>query len=171
MNKSLDNVSMSAELSVEYWPITRPIPSARNARTHSKSQIAEIAGSISAFGFANPILVDDRDEIVAGHGRYGAAQLLGLKRVPVIVLRGLSDTQRRQLMLADNRIAMNAGWNAELLKLEIQDLRSLSVDLTLLGFSDNELARALGAEVEGGLTDEDVIPDAAERPVSRPGDL
>jgi ParB-like chromosome segregation protein Spo0J len=97
-------------LRIEYWPIERVIPSARNARTHSAAQVAEIAGSIRAFGFTNPLLVGADADVVAGHGRLAAARLLGLSEVPVIPLRNLSETERRQLMLADNRIALNAGW-------------------------------------------------------------
>src|SRR3954463_6671707 len=97
-------------LALEHWPIERLIPSARNARTHSEAQVAEIAGSIRAFGFSNPILVDDTGNVIAGHGRLAAARLLKLELVPVIPLRNLTEFQCRQLMLADNRIALNAGW-------------------------------------------------------------
>src|SRR5881392_2335662 len=97
------------KLRLEHWPIERLIPSARNARTHDAAQVAEIAGSIRAFGFANPILVGEDGDVIAGHGRLAAARLLGLAEVPVIELRGLTEVQHRQLMLADNRIAMNAG--------------------------------------------------------------
>src|SRR3954470_11821659 len=99
---------------LEFWPVERLIPSPRNARTHSDAQVAEIAGSIRAFGFTNPILVSEDGDVVAGHGRLAAARLLGLTEVPVIPLRDLTPVQRRQLMLADNRIALNAGWDLEL---------------------------------------------------------
>src|SRR5512143_2420687 len=102
-------------LHLESWPIERLIPSARNARTHSDAQIAEIAGSIKAFGFTNPILIGSEGDIIAGHGRLAAARQLGLSEVPVVILCGLTDLQRRQLMLSDNRIALNAGWDLELL--------------------------------------------------------
>src|SRR6185369_5981401 len=98
------------------------IPSARNARTHSAAQVAEIAGSIRAFGFSSPILVGETGDIIAGHGRLAAARKLGLIEAPVVVLRGLTELQRRQLVLADNRIALNAGWDAEMLQLELADL-------------------------------------------------
>src|SRR6266481_3935569 len=111
----------SDRLRLEFWPVERLVPSARNARTHSDAQVAEIAGSIRTFGFTNPILAGDDGDVIAGHGRLAAARLLGLAEVPVIALRGLSDVQRRQLMLADNRIALNAGWDAELLSLELQE--------------------------------------------------
>src|SRR5262245_53829339 len=111
----------SERLRLEHWPINRLIPSPRNARTHSDAQIAEIAGSIRAFGFSNPILASPEGDIIAGHGRLAAAQLSGLEQVPVIVLSGLSEVQRRQLVLADNRIALNAGWDVQMLTLELKD--------------------------------------------------
>lgn len=157
-------------LRLELWPIDRLIPSPRNARTHSDAQIAEIAGSIRAFGFSNPILVGDDNDVIAGHGRLAAARLLGLVEVPVIVLAGLSDVQRRQLMLADNRIALNAGWDADLLKLELQDLSALGADLSIIGFTSKELAVALCPSGEGGLTDENEIPPVAETAISTAGD-
>src|SRR6195256_5900003 len=127
------------ELRIEYWPIDRLIPSARNVRTHSAAQVAEIAGSIRTFGFTNPLLVGEDADVVAGHGRLAAARLLGLAEVPVIPLRNLDDVERRQLMLADNRIALNAGWDAEMLKLELADLNKLGADLQFLGFNEQEL--------------------------------
>src|SRR5690606_30240257 len=102
--------------------------------THDERQVTEIAGSIRAFGFANPVLVGDDCGVIAGHGRLAAARRLGLETVPVIVVTGLSDVQRRQLMLADNRIAMNAGWDLDLLRLELSDLAGLGADLSRLGF-------------------------------------
>src|SRR3982074_1517415 len=129
-------------LRLESWPVTRLIPSARNARTHSDAQIAEIAGSIRAFGFSNPILVGEDGDIIAGHGRLAAARQLGLPDVPVIPLKGLTDLQRRQLVLADNRIALNAGWDLEMLHLELKDLCVLGADLALVGFAAPELAAA-----------------------------
>src|SRR5215472_2548850 len=103
------------QLSIEYWPIERLVPSARNARTHSAVQVAEIAGSIRTFGFTNPLLVGEDSDVVAGHGRLAAARLLGMTEVPVIPLRKLNEMERRQLMLADNRIALNTGWDIEML--------------------------------------------------------
>jgi DNA modification methylase len=158
------------ELKVEYWPIDRLIPSARNARTHSAAQVAEIAGSIRTFGFTNPLLVGEDADVVAGHGRLAAARLLGLAEVPVIPLRNLDDVERRQLMLADNRIALNAGWDAEMLKLELTELDKLGTDLKILGFSEQELAAALGAP-GAGLTPEDEVPSLGEVAISRPGDV
>ena len=157
-------------LRLEHWPIERLIPSPRNARTHSDAQIAEIAGSIRAFGFTNPVLVGDGGDVIAGHGRLAAARLLGLSDVPVIALAGLSEIQRRQLMLADNRIALNAGWDMELLQLELKDLSELGADLTGLGFTPKELAVALQGNCSAGLTDEDDVPALADIAVTRPGD-
>src|SRR5215510_10312566 len=125
---------LSEPLHIEVWPVSRLIPSARNARTHSEAQVAEIAGSIRAFGFVNPILIGADGDIIAGHGRLAAARQLGLPEVPVVVVHGLSDVQRRQLMLADYRIAQNAGWDLKMLQLELADLPALSVDLKPLGF-------------------------------------
>src|SRR6476660_3687845 len=126
---------------VETWPLDRLIPHARNARTHSDAQIAQIAGSIAEFGFVNPVLVGDDGVIVAGHGRVLAARKLGLTEAPVIVLAHLSPTQRRALMIADNRIAENAGWDDEMLAAELAALRDEDVDLGLLGFDESEIDR------------------------------
>jgi len=158
-------------LQVEYRPLAVVIPYARNARSHSEAQIAEIAGSIRAFGFANPILVGEDGDVIAGHGRLAAARLLGMSEVPVIVLSGLSEVERRQLVLADNRIGLNAGWNAEMLGLELKDLSDLGADLSLLGFDKKELAAALAPDIGDGLTDEDEVPELVEKPVSRLGDI
>src|SRR5260370_22898450 len=158
------------QLRVEYWPIDRLIPSARNARTHSAAQVAEIAGSIRTFGFTNPLLVGEDADVIAGHGRLAAARLLGLTEVPVIPLRNLIEIERRQLMLADNRIALNAGWDAEMLKLELTDLSKLGANLKNLGFSEHELAIALGSSA-AGLVPEDQVPGLGEGAGSRPGDI
>ena len=114
-------------LQIEYWSLARLIPYARNARTHNDAQVAEIAGSIRAFGFSNPILVGEDGDIIAGHGRLAAARQLSLAEVPVIVLRDLSEIQRRQLVLADNRIAQNAGWDVTMLNLELAELSFLAI--------------------------------------------
>jgi DNA modification methylase len=157
-------------LQITYWPIERLIPFARNARTHSAAQVAEIAGSIRAFGFSNPILVGAAGDLIAGHGRLAAARLLSLAEVPVIVLDGLSESQRRQLVLADNRIALNAGWDMEMLKLELTELSVMGADLTLLGFNEKDLATALNG-AGAGLTDEDEVPKVAEKAVSSAGEI
>jgi DNA modification methylase len=157
-------------LRIEYWPVGKLVPFARNARTHSAAQVAEIAGSIRAFGFANPILVGAEGDLIAGHGRLAAARQLGLAEVPVVVLAGLSETQRRQLVLADNRIALNAGWDMEMLKLELTELSLLGADLSALGFNEQELATALNGS-GSGLTGEDEVPSIADAAVSAPGDI
>jgi DNA modification methylase len=160
----------TSRLQVEFWSLDRLMPSPRNARTHDDAQIAEIAGSIHAFGFRNPILVGEDGDIVAGHGRLAAARMLGMKEVPVIPLYGLSEVQRRQLMLADNRIALNAGWDLQMLQLELRDLSALGANLLTLGFTKQELAQALQPGA-AGLTDENEIPAVAETAVSRAGDI
>ena len=160
-----------SNLRLEHWPVTKLLPSPRNARTHSEEQVAEIAGSIRAFGFANPILVGEDGDVIAGHGRLAASRQLGLAAVPVIVLSGLTEVQKRQLMLADNRIAMNAGWNFDMLSLELQDLRVLGADLSALGFTANELAKALQSPPESGQTNEDSIPSLPDRAVSQVNDV
>src|SRR4051794_40744141 len=136
---------MTSQLSeqLERWPLDRLVPHARNARTHSDAQVAQIAGSIAEFGFVNPVLVGDDGIIVAGHGRILAARKLGMNEVPVIVLSHLTPTQRRALMLADNRIAENAGWDDEMLAAELMALRDENLDLGLLGFDDDDLDRLL----------------------------
>ena len=169
-HNAIDADALPADLQIEYWSLDRLIPYARNARTHSAAQIAEIAGSIRAFGFSSPILVGEGGDIIAGHGRLAAARKLNLATVPVVMLRGLTEFQRRQLVLADNRIALNAGWDAEMLRLELADLSAIGADLSTLGFNKKELAAALTL-VESGLTDEDEVPEVAEVAVSEPGDI
>jgi DNA modification methylase len=163
---------MTSQLSeqIERWPLDRLIPHARNARTHSEAQVAQIAGSIAEFGFVNPVLVGDDGVIVAGHGRVLAARKLGLTEAPVIVLAHLSPTQRRALMIADNQIAINAGWNEEMLAAELAALREEDVDLNLLGFDEDELDRLLSGEDEEA-AEEDEAPEPPVDPVSRPGDI
>lgn len=158
-------------LQLEHWPLERLVPSARNARTHTDKQVAEIAGSIRSFGFTNPILVGDGGDVIAGHGRLAAARQLGLAMVPVIKIAGLTDVQRRQLVLADNRIALNAGWDSEMLGLELKDLARLGADLNLLGFTSKELGELLRPADSLGLTDEDDTPELPQTPVTQSGDV
>ena len=153
-------------------PVDSLIPYARNARTHSEEQIAQIAASIREFGWTNPILTDGDKGVIAGHGRLAAARKLELTEVPVIELGHLSPEQKKAYILADNRIALNSGWDEELLKLELQELQGVDFDLDLLGFGDDEIERLLnGDQVGGGLTEDDAIPEAPVDPVSRTGDL
>jgi DNA modification methylase len=149
------------------------MPYARNARLHSDEQIAQIAASIREFGFANPILAGSDGVIVAGHGRLAAARRLGLLEVPVVVLDHLTPTQRRALVIADNRLAESATWDEELLAIELDDLRLEDFDLDLLGFSANELDDLLRGEetTTEGQTDDDEVPEIPEQSVSKPGDL
>ena len=161
------------DLHIQRRPVNALIPYIRNARTHSPEQIAQIAASIREFGWTNPILVDGHNGVIAGHGRLLAARQLGFDEVPVIELAHLNDTQRRAYVLADNRLAENAGWDAELLRLELGELQLTDIDLGLLGFGDAELQDLLasGEEDRGGLTDDDEVPEVSETPISRPGDV
>ena len=131
---------------IEMWPLDRLRPYEKNARTHSPEQVAQIAASIQEFGFTNPILVDGADGILAGHGRLAAAKDMGLAEVPVIVLDHLSAAQRRAYILADNQLALNAGWDMELLQQEIAGLNLADFDLSLLGFDEDRIAGLLDPE-------------------------
>jgi DNA modification methylase len=160
---------------IEVWPIGRLTPYARNARTHSPAQIAQIAASIVEFGFTSPILVDSNAGIIAGHGRLLAARRLGLEEVPVIVLDHLSETQKRAYILADNKLAEQAGWDEDALKAELKELQSADFDVSIAGFTDDELRVLLAesapepeAQSEAG-TDE--VAEAPAEPVTRPGDI
>ena len=159
------------DLKVQYLPITSIKPDPRNARTHSKKQIEQIAASITAFGFANPLLADEGRALIAGHGRLAAAKKLGLEQVPVIELTGLCEAEKRALRLADNKIAQNAGWDTELLKIELESLAKLDVGLNLeiTGFSAGEIDVTLG---QGRVDpDDEVIPAVPSEPRTRPGDI
>ena len=160
-------------IQVEQWPVERLVPYARNARTHSDEQVMQIAASIAEFGFVNPVLVGPDNVIVAGHARVLAARKLALTEVPAIVLGHLSDTQRRALVIADNRLAMSAGWDEEMLQVELEALREDDFDLDLLGFTGDELEGLLGEpeSTREGLTDEDSVPEEQERAVTVPGDV
>jgi len=146
------------------------IPYARNARTHSPAQVDKIAASIREFGFLNPIITDGQNGIVAGHGRVLAAQKIGLDTLPTIDAAHLSEAQRRAYVLADNRMALDAGWDNDLLKIELQDLDAAGFDLSLTGFELGEIA-ALTLDESEGLTDPDAVPDAPVVPVTVPGDV
>ena len=157
---------------IEQWPTDKLVPYARNARTHSDAQVAQIAASIAEFGFTNPILAGSDGVIVAGHGRLAAAQKLGIATVPVVVLDHLTPTQRRALVIADNRIAENAGWDEAMLQVELADLQGDDFDLSLTGFDADALADLLAGEetTSDGQTDEDSVPDA-DTSITRPGDV
>jgi DNA modification methylase len=157
-------------IKVERREVAALIPFARNSRTHSDAQVAQIAASIKEFGWTNPILIDGDNGIIAGHGRLAAARKLGVTEIPVIVLDHLTDAQKRALVIADNKLALNAGWDMDLLSSEIEGLGSEGFDLSLLGFSNDELAAMLAEKTEG-LTDPDEIPEVPADPVSVLGDV
>jgi 16S rRNA G966 N2-methylase RsmD len=157
-------------LEIKYKPIGDLIPYARNSRTHSDAQVAQIAASIKEFGWTNPVLLDGENGIIAGHGRVMAAQKLGEKQVPTIELSHLDEHQKRAYIIADNKLALNAGWDNEILALEISDLKDAGYDLELTGFTDEEIG-ALNPEVIEGLTDEDAVPEVPEEPITKPGDI
>jgi DNA modification methylase len=157
---------------IQQWPAAKLIPYARNARTHSQEQIAQIAASIAEFGFTNPILIGSDGVVVAGHGRLAAAQKLAMAMVPVVVLEHLSATQRRALVIADNRIAENAGWDDAMLRVELDSLRDDDFDLSLTGFDADALADLFeGEEGDTGQTGDDEVPESQEAVISRPGDV
>ena len=161
------------DIQIELWPIERLIPRVNNPRTHTREQVANIAASIREFGWTNPVLVDGDDVILAGHARVLAAQQLAMKEIPVIVLRHLTPAQRCALVIADNQLAIaGAGWDEEMLRIEIEALRDAEYDINLIGFDDEELALLL-AQQEGaaGLVDEDDVPELRETPISALGDL
>ncbi len=164
---------MKIDIQVERWPIDRLIPYARNARTHTDEQVAQIAASIAEFGWTNPVLVGSDGVLIAGHARLLAARKLAMTEVPVIVLDHLRESQRRALVLADNRLALSAGWDEEMLRVELEALREDEYNLDLLGFTDEEIEGFLAepaAEV-AGLTDEDAVPETPETAVTVPGDV
>jgi len=157
---------------VERRPLAELIPYARNARTHSDEQVAQIAASMREWGWTNPVLVADDGMIIAGHGRVLAARQLGISDVPVMVASGWSDAQKRAYLLADNQLAVNAGWDADMLTNELNDLLAEDFDLSLVGFSDGELDKLLAYVAEGGASVPPVtIPEPPRNPASRIGDL
>jgi site-specific DNA-methyltransferase (adenine-specific) len=156
---------------VERWDIKRLIPYAKNSRTHSDAQVAQIAASIREWGWTTPILVDEAGSIIAGHGRLQAARLLKMTEVPVVIASGWSDAQKRAYVIADNKLALNAGWDNELLALELNELGDAGFDLELTGFTDEEIKALMPVQLEEGLTDEDATPALQENPVTVPGDV
>jgi len=146
------------------------IPYARNSRTHSDEQVAQIVASIKEFGFTNPILVDEEGLIIAGHGRVQAALRLNLDEVPTIALEYLTDAQKKAYVIADNKLALNAGWDFDMLKIEFNDLIDMDFDLSLIGFDDKELNQILADPTEG-LVDPEVVPEIPVEPISKVGDM
>lgn len=162
---------MKRDLQVEYRPLEELIPYARNSRTHSDEQVAQIAASIKEFGWTNPVLIDEDGGIIAGHGRVLAARKLKIEQAPCIVLEGLTDAQKRAYVIADNRLPLNAAWDFEMLAVELDGLNDDGFDLSLLGFSQEELNDLIGNPYSGeggGLTDDDATP---EPPVTVMGDV
>lgn len=147
------------------------IPYLKNSRTHSQEQIAQIAASIKEFGWTNPILIDGNNGIIAGHGRIMAARKLKYKEVPTIELKDLTETQRKAYIIADNRLALNAGWDNEMLTIELNDLLADGFALDILGFDPKELNALLEPEVVEGLTDEDAVPEVPDEPKTKMGDI
>lgn len=154
-----------------YKNVSDLIPYARNSRTHSDDQVLQIAASIKEFGFTNPILTDGENGIIAGHGRVLAAMKLSINEVPCIELSGMTDTQKRAYIIADNKLALNAGWDNELLAVEFKELDEAGFDVGLTGFSLDEIADLSPEEIPAGLTDEDYVPDVQPDPVSKIGDV
>jgi DNA modification methylase len=160
------------ELQVQLRPVSALVPYAKNARTHSDEQVSQIARSIEEFGWTNPILVDLNNVIIAGHARLLAAKKLKMLEVPVIVLGPLTDSQRRALVIADNQLALGAGWDEEMLRVELKMLEAEDYDLDLIGFGESELAELLANDGDyAGHADEDAVPEAPEIAISVPGDL
>jgi len=157
-------------MEVKQSKLSALIPYASNSRTHDEAQVAQIAASIKEFGFNNPVLVDEEGCIIAGHGRVLAARKLGLGEVPTIELAHLTPNQRKAYIIADNKLALNAGWDMEMLSLEMGDLKDGGFDLSLIGFNDDELANIFVEKTEG-LTDPDEVPDVPDSPVTVEGDV
>jgi DNA modification methylase len=147
------------------------IPYAKNSRTHDDAQVAQIAASIKEFGWTNPILVDGDKGVIAGHGRLLAARKLGMSKVPTIELKDMTKAQKKAYVIADNKLALNAGWDTNFLSLELQELKDQDFDLTLLGFDDKELDALLAPETTEGLTDEDSVPETPIEPKTKLGDI
>jgi DNA modification methylase len=156
---------------VERWSIDKLTPYARNSRTHSDEQISQLAASIKEWGWTTPVLVDEDGSIIAGHGRTLAAQRLKMTEVPVMVAKGWSDAKKRAYVIADNKLALNAGWDNEMLALEFSELQGMDFDLDLTGFTADEIAALMPVEIEPGQTDEDAVPDVPEQPVTVLGDV
>ncbi len=157
---------------IEYIALDKLSGYETNSRTHSTEQVAQIAASITEFGFTNPILIDEKNTIIAGHGRLEAAKRLDIDEAPCLRLSHLTESQKKAYVIADNKLALNAGWDDDLLRLEIQNLQDDGFNIDLLGFSDDELSNLFQEEEEQpGLTDEDEVPEPPEEPVSKLGDV
>lgn len=166
-------------MSIKEWPanniekrdVKTLIPYARNARTHSDEQVDQIAASINEWGWTTPVLIDPDNVIIAGHGRIMAAQKLGLETVPCMVADGWTEAQKKAYIIADNKLALNAGWDNELLAVEFGELKELDYDLELTGFGLDEIGELMPDPIQDGLTDEDAVPEPPEQPVTVEGDI
>lgn len=158
-------------MKIEQVKLDALIPYARNSRTHSENQVAQIAASIKEFGFTNPVLIDETGSIIAGHGRVMAARKLAITDVPSIRLTHLTEAQKKAYVIADNKLALNAGWDDEMLAVELTDLKDMGFDLDLTGFSTDEIEALLAPVGTEGLTDEDAVPEVPEAPVTVLGDV
>lgn len=158
-------------MQIEKLETNKLIPYVNNSRTHSENQVSQVAASITEFGFNNPILIDKKNTIIAGHGRLLAAQKLGLPEVPCVRLEHLTETQKKAYIIADNKLALNAGWDEELLSLELKGLEEDGFDTSLIGFDEKEMAQILSEGSKDGLTDEDEIPEVNEEAQTKEGDL
>ena len=165
--------NINNKIGIEWKDVQGLTPYARNSRTHSDEQVAQICASIKEFGWTNPILIDDESTIIAGHGRLLASQRLSLKEVPTITLTGLTEAQKGAYVIADNRLALNAGWDNDMLAIELKDLADEGFDLDLTGFDTKEVDALLAEadKIEDGLTDEDAVPELPEVPTSVLGDV
>lgn len=159
------------QLTVTYKRVDELIPYVNNARTHSDEQVTQIASSIKEFGFNNPILTDGENGVIAGHGRLLAAKKLGLETVPTIELSGLSEAQKKAYILADNKIALNSGWDEEILKLELDDLQLQGVNLETVGFSDEELSELIASDDQSEPKENEEVPEPELEPISQEGDI
>jgi len=156
---------------VEKRNIDTLIPYARNSRTHSDAQVAQIAASMKEWGWTNPVLVDEDGQIIAGHGRVMAARKLNITEVPVMVAKGWTDAQKKAYVIADNKLALNSDWDTSLLNTEFEELKELGFDLLLTGFNLDEIDALQPIEETEGLTDEDAVPEVPEEPKTKPGDI
>ena len=158
-------------MEIIYKKVQELIPYLNNSRTHSEEQVNQICASINEFGFTNPLLIDEKDMIIAGHGRLLASKKLGMEEVPCIVLEGLTEAQKKAYIIADNKMALNAGWDEELLKIELENLKELDFDLELTGFNVDELDDILGTEEEKEVVEDDFEIEVPEEPKAKLGDI
>lgn len=180
MTKKTKNAATAAEFNPADWPannqemraVSELVPFAKNSRTHSKAQVEQVANSMREWGWTMPILVRaETQEIIAGHARVMAAEVLGLDEVPILLAKGWSDEQVRAYVIADNKLALNAGWDEEVLQAELADLEEFGFDMDLIGFDEAELEALAKSAGGGGLTDPDDVPETGPKPVSREGDV